>query len=407
MNLLFLSTVFPDDNEPSRGTYNRELCGALAAEHRVRVVSPRGWTEALRQTFSGRRYSSSMVLRGTGIVADYPTYWYPPRISRERYGDFLWKSSRQAVTRLCGDNPPQAVLSYWAHPDGEAGLRAAQAYGVPSAVIVGGSDILLLPNCPKRGARVRHVLKESDAVITISHGLREKVIELGIDPSHVHTIAQGINTELFHSSGREASRARLAVTHAELTDECPVLLWVGRMVDLKRLDVLVDAAVALRATGREFVLCLVGDGPERGTIASLVRKHRLERSVVFAGAMPPDALGDWYRAADLTVISSESEGLPNVLRESLACGTPFVSTHVGSIAEIADERYSVLVPPHDALALAQGIEQVLDGSHQSNALEDHPRTWPAMAAEIVSLFEHCGAGNRAIDAREGMSCHAH
>ncbi len=91
------------------------------------------------------------------------------------------------------------------------------------------------------------------------------------------------------------------------------------------------------------------------------------------GPVSHDQLADWYRAADLTVLCSESEGLPNVLRESVACGTPFVSTEVGSIKEIADPDYSELVPKHDAAALARGIETVLSGPHRAAAQNYQPR----------------------------------
>ncbi len=405
MNILFFSTVFPDDAEPSRGTYNLELCRALTVDHHVSVVSPRGWTEALPRTLTRRRYLSHNVLRGTNIKAAYPTYWYPPRVYREQYGDFLWRSSRSAVQQVCKDAAPDAVLSYWAHPDGEAGLLAAREYDVPSAVIVGGSDVLILPNCPKRGERVQRVLKESDAVITVSDGLREKVMELGIDAAHVHTITQGINTQLFHNAGREAAQARLAQQYASLGHERSVLLWVGRMVDVKRLDVLINAVAVLRDGGRDFVLCLVGDGPQRGMIETQVNEQALTDHVVFAGAVSPDSLGDWYRTADATILSSESEGLPNVLRESLACGTPFVSTNIGSIAEIADEQYAILVPPNDAHALAHGIDEVLDGSHRAHAREYRPRTWDTMADDVVKLFQQCTAPKTSSNRPEAATCH--
>ncbi|MEZ6050312.1 MAG: glycosyltransferase [Planctomycetaceae bacterium] len=404
MNILFLSTVFPDDAEPSRGTYNLELCRALAEDHDVRVVSPRGWTEALPRTLMGRKYHSEKVLRDTNIKAVYPTYWYPPRFCREQYGDFLWRSSRRAVRELCGDATPDAVLSYWAHPDGEAGLHAARAHGVPSAVIVGGSDVLLLPRCPNRGERVRRVLTESDAVITVSDGLREKVIELGVDAGQVHTVTQGINTKQFHNTDRAAARARLAQQHAPVGQKQAILLWVGRMVEVKRLDVLINAVSALRERGRDFVLCLVGDGPLRSATESLVKERGLVHHVLFAGAVPPVSLGDWYRTADVTVLSSESEGLPNVLRESLACGTPFVSTNVGSIAEIADERYAVLVPPNDAHALASGIDEVLKGTHAVHAREYVPRTWEEMAEDVANLFQQSNARPDSANAREGVTC---
>src|SRR5262249_25688751 len=88
-------------------------------------------------------------------------------------------------------------------------------------------------------------------------------------------------------------------------------------------------------------------------------KCGLSDFVHFAGAVGQEQLPDWYRAADVTVLPSRSEGIPNVLRESLACGTPFVASQVGGIPEIADEATCRLVPPEDANALANAVVEVL------------------------------------------------
>ena len=86
----------------------------------------------------------------------------------------------------------------------------------------------------------------------------------------------------------------------------------------------------------------------------------LSTYVTFVGPKTHDELPDWYRAADLTVLPSRSEGLPNVLRESLACGTPFVASDVGGIREIADRSSSLLVSSEDPASLADAIAQGLD-----------------------------------------------
>src|SRR5207247_9071660 len=78
-----------------------------------------------------------------------------------------------------------------------------------------------------------------------------------------------------------------------------------------------------------------------------------------AGPLPHAELPDWYRAANLTVLPSRSEGMPNVLRESLACGTPFVASRVGGIVEIAEACSGHLVPPDDPGALAEAIGRTL------------------------------------------------
>ena len=110
-------------------------------------------------------------------------------------------------------------------------------------------------------------------------------------------------------------------------------------------------------TARQLGVCLylVGDGAGRRDLETLTARLGLEGVVRFVGKVDQTALPDWYRAADLTVLASRSEGVPNVLRESLACGTPFVATRVGGVSEIAAGTTCRLVPAEDPAALSEAI----------------------------------------------------
>lgn len=388
MNILFISLTFPDDRSPAKGTYNAALCRELSHEHQVHVISPRLFTEAVPNRLRGRRTCLPSALSDAGLSAEYPTFWYTPKFRQDCSGDQMWWSVRKTVLRAIRDFRPDAVLSYWAHPEGEVGVRAARIAGVPAAVIVGGTDVLILPNLPRRGARVRDVLVQSDAVITVSEGLRDAVIKLNVAGDRVRTIYQGIDAERFNTDKtREQCRRDLG-----LDADVRHLLWVGRMVPIKALPVLLDAASVLREQGLRFRLHLLGDGPDRPRLERQSEALRLSDFVQFHGAVGHDTLADWYRAADLTVLSSISEGLPNVLRESLACGTPFVTTAVGSVREIADPSYSVMVPVNDSAALALGLQTALAPEYRENAARYRARTWQECAAETATLLSELSAG---------------
>ena len=367
-----------------RGTFNSAICRALTGVgHAVRVVSPRSWIEVLR-TDRHRKHgdSRSAALPGEFRVT-YPCYFYPPKMLRNNYGRFMWLSARSAIERLYREFSPDCVVSYWAHPDGEVGLRAAELAGVPSAVIVGGSDVLLLTKSLGRRKQVLNVLHGSDAVITVSEGLRQNVIDLGIPAEKVHTVYQGVDAEFLCQGSTQDARQRLGLPLNK-----NVLLWVGRMVPVKGLEVLLAACSELNRHGMDFQLQFVGGGPLRESVQSEVNQRGLSGSINFAGEVPHDKLPDWYRAADATVISSWSEGLPNVLRESLACGTPFVATDVGSIAEIADANHSLLVPAGDADALANAIANMLaDKSFRKSASRYCPRSWNDSANSLAEVLQ--------------------
>jgi glycosyltransferase involved in cell wall biosynthesis len=121
-----------------------------------------------------------------------------------------------------------------------------------------------------------------------------------------------------------------------------------------------------------------------------VRRRGLNDHVTFVGSQPPAQLSDWYRASNLFVLSSWSEGLPNVLREAVSCGRPFVSTDVGSVREIADSPggplFAELVPIGDALAMAVAIERVLHPDYLAAVQSVPHRSWRDTAHDLIELL---------------------
>ena len=388
MKILFLSETFPDASHPATGTYNLALCRELARAHEVRVISPRSWLDVVR----GRRFEAGDAVRESGLKVLYPTRWYTPGFAQSKYGGQMWWSIGTALRTLTHDWKPDAVLSYWAHPDGECGLRAARMFNAPSAVIVGGSDVLLLPKDPVRGECVRRVLSDSDTVITVSDGLRQACLEQGVPGDRVRTIRQGIDPQVFHAGDQAEARARLGLS---VPPGETLGVWVGRMVGLKRVDVLILACRMLKERGQRVRVCLLGDGPCRAAWEQLAASAGITDQIQFVGPVGHDRLADWYRAADLTVLCSESEGLPNVLRESVACGTPFVSTDTGSIREIAEPQFAELIPVNNVEALARGIETVVRGNHAQASKQFVARSWSVTARETVALFEELIAAKKA------------
>ncbi|WP_339744276.1 glycosyltransferase [uncultured Rubinisphaera sp.] len=380
MNILFLSSIFPDAQNPSRGTFNYETCCALKrAGANVRVISPQAWTEVIK---SRTKTEPTEGLVHQQIQVEYPTYWYPPKILRSQYGHFYWKSIQKSLEKVLTNWDPDFVLSYWAHPDGDAGLRLAEAINKPCGVIIGGSDVLILPKESGRRKPIVRVLQHSDLVLTVSQGLANVVESYDVPAERVVPVYQGVDIEHFKPADKEQARVWLGMDPAR-----PLLLWVGRMVGVKNLEMLIAAAEMKANRGDDFVLCLAGDGPLRGHLEKVIQQKDLEGIVSLVGSVGHQDLPTWYQAADVTLLCSHSEGLPNVFRESLACGTPFVSTDVGSISEIANPKYSMLVESGDVNGFVHAIDEVLQGPHQENAEQAPVRSWDDMAEEILELAE--------------------
>jgi glycosyltransferase involved in cell wall biosynthesis len=161
------------------------------------------------------------------------------------------------------------------------------------------------------------------------------------------------------------------------------------LLPVKGIDVLLEAMSRLRSSHDDVRLYLVGDGSSRKELEALSARLGLEDVVRFVGKVTQRELPDWYRAADLTVLSSRSEGVPNVLRETMACGTPFVATRVGGVHEIAAGTTNRLVPPEDAPALAEAIAASLAERTRGEHAPRPPNlmTWKESTQQIVDVFQ--------------------
>jgi len=350
MRILFLSNDFPSPWLPTNGTFNFELARALGRQNDVQVVAPIPWINEL--TAKSPPPLNSWLKRAEtrdGIRIQYPTYYYTPKIGRLWYDRFLWHSLRSTLQKTARHFRPEAVIGYWTHPDGTVAVKYARQIGAAAFVMVGGSDVLVQAReSTGRRRLISETLRAADGVFAVSDDIRRHVIELGVPAERVHLAYRGVDRQQFSPGDKMAARARLGVSH-----KLPLFLWVGRMEPVKGLEVLVQAAGRLRQQGRAFELALVGEGSERSRLEQSVSTLGLGETVRLTGPVDHANLPDWYRAADWTVLTSRSEGVPNVLLESHACGTPFIATRVGGIPEITVAGIDRIVPPSNPEEFAE------------------------------------------------------
>lgn len=377
MRLVLLTNVFPSPLAPTKGTFNFEMAKALAIDHELTVVCPISWTDELQAwRRHGIRIPAGREFRKDNIRTLYPRFWYPPRIARHRYDRFLYWSISKTLDRVAGEVAPEAVLGYWAHPDGAVAVRWANKLGVPGWIMVGGSDVLLLTRDKRRRYAIEDAFRGASGVITVSHNIAQKLQGIAVADEKIHVVYRGIDRKRFFPGDKVAARRATGLPAALKT-----FLWVGRMVEVKGLNVLLEAAAQVRAKGVNFLICLIGDGPLRPALERQVQLSGLSENVRFIGSRPHEELATWYRAADWTVLCSRSEGVPNTLLESHACGTPFVATAVGGIPEIAVKGMDRLVPVDDPEALAFALVAAAADSGR----EENPQCLDILKNAVTSL----------------------
>lgn len=182
----------------------------------------------------------------------------------------------------------------------------------------------------------------------------------------------------------------------------PVIIAVGRLVEKKGYPYLIKACHYLRNRGYEFVCRILGDGPEQARLQKLIAYYELEQQVELAGIVFQEALKEHLANADIITLpcvaakDQDMDGIPNSLMEGMAMGLPAVSTTLSGIPElIEDGKSGLLVPPKDAVALADALAQLLDDSDLRTQLGRAGRAKVVAeyeinknTAQLAALFQH-------------------
>lgn len=209
----------------------------------------------------------------------------------------------------------------------------------------------------------------ADGLICVSEGVAEDMRRLSpATAARTHTIRNPVVTPELLAS------ARCEATQRHRTEGEALVVAVGRLARVKRLDTLIRAfALALRL--RPMKLVLAGEGREKADLSALARTLGIADRVVFTGFLAnPYPL---IASADLLVLSSEREGSPNVLVEAMALGTPVVSTDCpsGPSEILGAGRHGRLVPVDAPTALADAMLATLQSPPSAESLIDAVREY--------------------------------
>ena len=343
MKLLLITSTYPTPMAPHQGVFNSQMVSALNLLHEVRVIAPIPWTS--NPPWKKKIRSRQSVHDKKNV--SHPTFYYPPSVFRWTYGSWYWHSIRRSLVQLTSDFRPDAILGYWAHPDSDSAVRAARLFKVPAVVMVGGTDIRILAKTGRRRKVIQSVLNRANRVIAFSADLARHVADLGVPSDRVDVVYRGVDHSIFKPRDRSEARKSLGIDGDSI-----VLVWVGRLVDVKNPGMAIQASAKWKQLyGDRLRLIMIGDGVLRAGLERLADQLGTSQNCTFLGSIPHAQIACWFQAANLTILTSHSEGVPNVLLESIACGTPFVATDVGGVREIADPHLDRLVPADDHEAL--------------------------------------------------------
>ena len=190
----------------------------------------------------------------------------------------------------------------------------------------------------------------TDRVIALSERQRHELVENRIaPPERVRIVPLGLDLGRFGQLDRATARERLGEPR-----DAFLVVAIGRLVPIKRIDRLIRAFAILAGTLANARLAIIGDGAERPGLEALVAELGLAGRVRFAGWQADSPA--WYAAADAVALTSDREGTPLALIEAAAAGRPAVAGDVGGVADVVlDGLTGFVVQADDETAFADRL----------------------------------------------------
>ena len=446
MDCLFVSNLFPNPVEPGKGAYNRDQLVALTKLGlKVQVLSPVPWFPLLNPWKRGIPHEAVIE----GIPVTYCRQLYLPGSRGSQNGWLYSWSIRRQLSRLIREHQPRFLWSSFAYPDGVGVAQEAKRHSLPHVVSLLGSDINLNRQYPARWRVIMESLKDAALIFAKSKALRDAVQEgqttkhakytkrerraasrrtfrvfsvfrslLSCDHSAlpsslppIHIDYNGVDQELFCPADHVEACRKLGIDPAVRR-----ILFVGNLVPVKDVATLIRAFALLVGEGTTkhakytkrgeggaiYELVIVGSGSEEPRLRKLASDHGLivasdthtpthphTHTLSLPGRLPRKEVSQWMQACDIFCLPSLNEGVPNVVLEALACGTPVVASQVGGIAEVhPGSQAGALVEPGDVSGFATALGDALGREWDSEALRASVEsfTWDENARKVMEAL---------------------
>lgn len=386
--LLVLTSTFPrwdGDHEPP---FVFELCRHLSRQFEVLVLAPHTRGARIQEQFGDVR-----VYRYRYFIEKWEVLAYQGGILanlKRHSGSYLLVpllliAQAIAALHILRREKIDVIHAHWLIPQGLASFICGLALGrkFPALLCTShGSDLLGLRG-PLFSFLKRLILRRASAVTVVSDSMKEAALELGARKKVLHTIPMGIDARHLFLPSTTIKRATVE------------LLFVGRLVTSKAADSLIHAMPIILKKHPAAILSIVGDGPDKARLASLVKLAGIEKHVHFLGPLKNSKLPPFYQRAAIFLAPSLSEGFGLTLIEALACECPVIASDLPAFHDIiSDGTTGIFVPPGDIQAIADKTVYLLDNPEARKSLGCAGREavlekfdWDVVSKKYVDLLE--------------------
>lgn len=364
-NLLIITNLYPLPWEPNRATFNKQQFKLLKDDYNVHICVPIAWPDYFK--------NKAKLVESENI--SYFPYFYTPKIGRRYYAKMMEISFNLFSSLKIKAFSPDKLLSAWAFPEGVMGQSIANKLNIPFYLKVHGSDINGHGDIGPRAKQITFAANNSQGILSVSRALKEKMTSMGVDKEKVNVIYNGVDKgKFFPSSDPQEDH----------------LLYVGNLKSTKGVIELLNAFSLVAKDYPKTKLVYVGSGGMLSQLRELASKHGLTNRVLFYGSIDHSEIPALMRQSRCIVLPSYAEGVPNVLLESMSCGTPVVATNVGGIPEVVIEgETGYTCEPKSAEKFAQALRKALSKKWDKEVVVEHAKQfdWKKNKEQLLKMLK--------------------
>jgi len=381
VRILTFTTLYPSAARPSHGIFVENRLRHLLMTGRVgaRVVAPVPWFPFGHPAFGEYAAMARTPASETrhGVDISHPRYIVVPKLGMSLAPGPLFAATLGHVRRWQAEF--DLIDAHYFYPDGVAAVLLGRALGKPVVITARGTDVNLLPRYALPRRMIRYAARNAAGIIAVSTALKDALLALGVPTDRVTVLRNGVDLGMFKPGDRRAARAKYGVTGR-------TLLSVGHLIERKGHDLTIAALARLK----DCTLLIAGEGPEHMRLQKVASRLGVSERVRFLGTIPHQNLRDLYLCADMLVLSSSREGWPNVLLESMACGTPVVASSIWGNPEIVSRpEAGVLMQTRTPEGVAEAVCRLFAALPPGGATRSFAEkfSWQDTSKGQIRLFE--------------------
>lgn len=320
------------------------------------------------------------VMNGVQIMRVNSLRKHKEHCSFKEMLSYLFKAYPVAK-KMQKENRYDICLIFFGIPSGPIGYMLKKKYKLPYVIRFGGGDV---PGFQERFTKVykliapaiKMIWKKADARIANSQGLKDMALKF-YDKKSFNIIPNGVDTEVFYPIEKADS------------DEFKIL-FVSRLIERKGLQFIIPQLQKIQdSTEKKVKLVVVGDGPYREQLETITREYKVADMVEFVGQKNKKEIVPFYQNADLFILPSAKEGMPNVVLEAMACGLPIIMTPCEGSKELVQDNGYILLTSE----MGEKIQQLLRNKemlqklgHNSRRIVEEQFCWGHVVENYLTLM---------------------